>query len=321
MEVYQMLDAMVEIQGDVRYFLCGLESDQMEPNDISTEEACWELTENLMNELDAYYSKRIEFDEPQTGYVTEEEEQFMEDYDDEVIPDREKMFALRQTVPTVPSASSATSNNQQEKPEVPNSPDLNVSTPPNAPKQTEQDVFDAMDNLNVDGSDEDDHEPQPSKDNENRTKDSKTDNDNPTTEIPDSPSTQATRVTHSVVNSEVFSPKVTPAFAPGTPQLSVVSLPFSPNSISQTEQSTDTVKRLPLKNDRSISQITITRAGDDGNDTDIDYDEDDSTKPNRGKKRSVKFAAPSINTAATQDPKLRFAQSLVPNASNFCECN
>jgi len=294
MEVYQMLDAMIEIQGDVRYFLCGLESDQTEPIDTSTEQSCWELTEKLMNDLDAYYSEQIAFNEPQAGYVTEEEEPFMDDYDDEAIPDREKMFALSRPAPSP--------NTQQE--EVPNSPETNVSTPPNGDKQTEQDIFDAMDDMNVDRSDDDeDQEPQPSKDSENRTKDSNND------EIPNSPSTQATRVTHSIGNSDAFSPKVTPAFAPGTPQLSVVSLPFSPNSISQTEQSTDTVKRLPLNNNASISQITITRVGDDGNETDYDYDEDEIPKPKRGKKRSVKFAAPSINTTAQQDPKLRFAQT------------
>ena len=315
MEVYQMLDAMIEIQGDVRYFLCGLESDQTEPVDTSTEEACWELTEKLMNELDAYYSEQITFNDP--AYLTEEEEDevFMEDYEDEVIPDREKVLALSQPAPAPSQPAPNGSNNQQEKPQTLNSTDINLSTPPNRPKQTEQDIFDAMDNIGVDGSgSDDDQEPQPSKDSENITNDSPIDNN---TNMPNSPSTQATRVTHSIGNSDAFSPKVTPAFAPGTPQLSVVSLPFSPNSISQTEQSMDTVKRLPLKNDASISQITITRAIEDGDDT--DYEEDEiSTKPKRGKKRSVKFAAPSVNTGARQDPKLRFAQSLVIVIFSVC---
>ncbi len=30
MELYQMLDAMIEIEGDVRYFLCGLDNEQNE---------------------------------------------------------------------------------------------------------------------------------------------------------------------------------------------------------------------------------------------------------------------------------------------------
>ncbi len=90
MEVYQMLDAMAEIEGDVRYFLCGLDNEQNEALDLSTEESCWKWTEQLMKELDTYYSEQIALSPVSSGYVTEEEEAYMDDYDEEDMTDREK---------------------------------------------------------------------------------------------------------------------------------------------------------------------------------------------------------------------------------------
>jgi hypothetical protein len=94
MEVYQMLDAMIEIEGDVRYFLCGLDIEQSEAVDTSTEESCWDLTQQLLQKLDEHYSELIEISEVQNGYITEEEEPFMDDYEDEVIPAREKFYSI-----------------------------------------------------------------------------------------------------------------------------------------------------------------------------------------------------------------------------------
>merc|ERR1712228_916956 len=95
MEVYQILDALIEIDGDVRYFLCGLDADANDKDlDLTTEESCWSLTDALMRRLDAYYSEQITFSpDIGTDYQTEEDEAFMDDYEDDDIPDRERLFA------------------------------------------------------------------------------------------------------------------------------------------------------------------------------------------------------------------------------------
>lgn len=277
-----MLDAMVEIQGDVRYFLCGLESDQTEPIDISTEEECWELTEKLMNDLDAYYSEQIAFTTPQSGYLSEEEEQYMDDYDDEEIPEREKMLA----------------HMANHEANISTDQDPNINN-----HQSEQDVFDALDDMN--------EEPEPQVTTESKHTNTKSNSNatNPTT--PSSPEqTVNTRVTHSNANTEItLSPKVAAAFMPGSPGMSIKSLPFSPASASITDQSPK--RPLPLKSEASISQITITRVDDMGNETDHEYDPGNDDEDLPQKKRSVKFAPPSLDSNAKQDPKLRFQQSLV----------
>merc|ERR1719242_2386459 len=70
--------------------------------DLLTENGVWSLTESLMQRLDEYYSEQITFspDVATTGYQTEEEEagSFMDDYDDDDIPDRERLFAVHSHV-------------------------------------------------------------------------------------------------------------------------------------------------------------------------------------------------------------------------------
>ena len=64
MEVYPLLDAIRCIDGDVRYFLCGLEPDVeagvAQPQPLDTEEACLEATRVLMRSMQAYYSAQME---------------------------------------------------------------------------------------------------------------------------------------------------------------------------------------------------------------------------------------------------------------------
>merc|ERR1711971_597510 len=103
MGVYQLLDAIIEIRGDVRYFLCGLDSDQSQKVDTSTEEQCWALTEKLMTALDEHYSALIEIEDVEEVGDGEgdgdADDEFMDDYDEEDIPEREKLFAQSVPVP------------------------------------------------------------------------------------------------------------------------------------------------------------------------------------------------------------------------------
>eukprot|EP01084_Bolivina_argentea_P215576 366006_1 len=74
-----------------------------------------------MKELDAYYSEQIALSQPASGYVTEEEEAYMDDYNDDDLDETEKLNALHQSP-------------------LPNDDD-------DRQKSTEQDVIDVMDDL------------------------------------------------------------------------------------------------------------------------------------------------------------------------------
>ena len=87
MEVYQLLDAVSTIPGDIRYFLCGLDQDpDTEHNEIDfeAEESCWNATESLIAAMKAYYEDHLS-----SGDDVEEEEDLgyladgmMDDMDD-----------------------------------------------------------------------------------------------------------------------------------------------------------------------------------------------------------------------------------------------
>eukprot|EP01084_Bolivina_argentea_P198784 340273_1 len=59
-KIYQILDPIVEIKGDIRYHLCGLNIDYDNHSifDISTEDSCILLTENFMQQLDVFYDHK-----------------------------------------------------------------------------------------------------------------------------------------------------------------------------------------------------------------------------------------------------------------------
>eukprot|EP01084_Bolivina_argentea_P003437 6443_1 len=119
MEVYQLLDAMVNIEGDIRYFLCGLEEDEESQGiDVAREDECWSLTEKLMKQLDAYYSEQVAFSPISSDdYAIEaplDDDTFMDDYDEEDILDRERLTS-HSPQPVTVSAAAAADNEEEEE--------------------------------------------------------------------------------------------------------------------------------------------------------------------------------------------------------------